>query len=924
MHQTVNCLVRRLICLPIFALLAVTAFAQKNQLKGTVIDTAEKTTLKYAIIALIDKTDTTLYRSVRADGEGKFSLSNIPAGRYTVMISYPKMADFLQDIVVTDTSVIDLAKVAMTSESQLLEEVVVRAGRAIRNRGDTLEYTADSFAVRPGDNVESLLKRLPGVQVDRKGKITAQGEAVKKVLVDGDEFFSDDPGMATRYLRADAIDKVQVYDKKSEQAEFTGIDDGLKTKTINLKLKRNKKNGLFGKVSAGGDAKDFYQYEALAALFNGPRKMAVYGQSAKTGSPGEASEWGQYSGRDMEYIDDGTGSLGFVGTQAGGGGESVNANGIPSVLTGKVNFANKWNEARQSVVGNYKIHEMEATGWSNTRQTNVLPDGTGFFNKSAKNDKGYALSHSGDGSFSFALDSFSSMKISVNGNMNKNESYNVNLAESNNLKNIQVNNSKQLDSSLSEKKDFGTNLRYQKKFRKRGRTLSISLQQSYARNDNDKFNYTTNNYFDPETGAFKNADTLDQLQDTRNTVETYGAKAVYSDRVGQVGVQAEYGFVTTTAGNMFNTLRGNKGIYKDRIDSLSNDYTFTSNTHISAITASWMNTKFRLTLASKVFLTGFDQVDNDLQTKKRRNFINFAPNVSFNYSFSRTNQLNVNYSGNTSQPSVDQLQPLRRTNNPLYVQIGNPDLRPGFNQNLSVNYSLYNFKRESMLMGGVGISLNKNGIISVTSVDAQNRQVSKYINMDGLPGINGSLRYNWRMKALHLRPAVIIGIGRNASYQIQNDQKIKNENTTMNAGLSLQHEWKDVLSTSVDSRISASTGKSSIPGQPKRSQWSHSHSIDNTVTLPFRIDLTSRCDLNFQPKNSSFSKSLNTVRWDAFVEKKFLKSGTLVAKLEVRDIFNNNQGYNRFVDGFNTTETEGFVLKRFFMATLSWGFLRNL
>ena len=223
-------------------LFSIPLFAQKNSLKGTIVDTSEKKELHFSIVALINLSDTTLYRSVRADAAGKFEFTGIPAGRYTLMISYPRMADHLQELVITDTSKIDLKHINMITKAQLLEEVVVRAGVPIRMRGDTLEYTADSFAVKPGSNVEELLKRLPGVQVEKDGKIMAQGEEVKKILVDGDEFFSDDPKLASRYLQAGAVEKVQVFDDKSEKAKFTGIDDGSRTKTINLKLKKDKKN----------------------------------------------------------------------------------------------------------------------------------------------------------------------------------------------------------------------------------------------------------------------------------------------------------------------------------------------------------------------------------------------------------------------------------------------------------------------------------------------------------------------------------------------------------------------------------------------------------------------------------------------------------------------------------------------------------
>lgn len=225
--------------------------------------------------------DSTLYKSFRSDEDGSFEISKIPDGQYMVMVSYPRMADYLEMISVTDTSKINLGKIAMITQATLLKEVVVRSGAAIRMKGDTLEYTADSFALRPNANVAELLKRLPGIQVQSNGKIIAQGKEVKKVLVDGDEFFSDDPALALKYLTADAIDKVQVYDKKSDQADFTGIDDGKRTKTINLKLKKNSKNGYVGKLAAGNNGKEYYNNEGMAALFKKSKKISVFGLASK-------------------------------------------------------------------------------------------------------------------------------------------------------------------------------------------------------------------------------------------------------------------------------------------------------------------------------------------------------------------------------------------------------------------------------------------------------------------------------------------------------------------------------------------------------------------------------------------------------------------------------------------------------------------
>src|SRR6266700_5649709 len=220
--------------------------AQTASVKGVITDTSSKQNLSNTVISILRAKDSILYKFTRSDAKGNFELKNLKAGDYVLLITYPAYADYVDHINLTDTAALNLGKVPMTLKAHLLKEVIVRQTiNAIKIKGDTTEYAADSFKVQPDATVEDLLKKLPGIQVDKNGQITAQGEKVQKVLVDGEEFFGDEPTLVTQNLRADMVDKVQVYDKKSDQATFTGIDDGEKQKTINLKLKDNKKNGYF-------------------------------------------------------------------------------------------------------------------------------------------------------------------------------------------------------------------------------------------------------------------------------------------------------------------------------------------------------------------------------------------------------------------------------------------------------------------------------------------------------------------------------------------------------------------------------------------------------------------------------------------------------------------------------------------------------
>jgi hypothetical protein len=282
-------------------ILNVSSFAQLSKISGSVNDPNENRPVENTVIALLTAKDSILYKFTRSDAEGKFTLKDVKPGNYILMTTHPYFADILEDIEINNDT--EFPPLALISKSKLLQEVIVKTGSPIKIKGDTTVYTADSFKVSANANVEELLKKLPGIQVDKDGKIKAMGETVEKVLVDGEEFFGDDPGMAVKNLRADAVKEVEVFDKKSEQAEFTGIDDGKTQKTINLKLKEDKKKGYFGKIDvAGGLQKKIdnrYNDNLLFSSFKGKRKLSAFLLNGNTGQDGLSwQDEEKYGGRD--------------------------------------------------------------------------------------------------------------------------------------------------------------------------------------------------------------------------------------------------------------------------------------------------------------------------------------------------------------------------------------------------------------------------------------------------------------------------------------------------------------------------------------------------------------------------------------------------------------------------------------------------
>src|SRR5215203_2382306 len=250
------------------------ALAQSS-LNGTIADTLGRKNLSNAVVSLLQKKDSTLYKFGRTDKTGSFLIQHLSPGKYVLLVTYPKFADFSEEIEVKDQPLTELGTIALTLKSQLLETVVVKSAGAIRIKGDTTEFVADSFHVKDGATVEELLKKLPGFQVNSKGEITAQGQRVQKVLVDGEEFFGDDPTMATRNIGAKAVDKVQVYDTKTEQQQITGMVNSSSGKTVNIKLKEDQKKGGFGRFFAGSDFEKYHDAKGLYNRFVGKKKLSV-------------------------------------------------------------------------------------------------------------------------------------------------------------------------------------------------------------------------------------------------------------------------------------------------------------------------------------------------------------------------------------------------------------------------------------------------------------------------------------------------------------------------------------------------------------------------------------------------------------------------------------------------------------------------
>ena len=339
--------------------------AQSGSVKGKLLDTTSRQTLSNATISILQKKDSSLLNYTLSDSKGSFEIKNIPIGAYQLFVSFTGYEVYKKSFTIsTDKLVFDLGIINMQHEFKTLTGVVVSDASPVKMNGDTISFKANAFKTKPGATVEDVLKKIPGMQVQKDGAIKAMGEQVQKVYVDGKEFFGNDPKIATRNLTADMVDQIQVFDDMSEQARFTKIDDGNRTKSINIKLKKDKNKGDFGRVGVGVGSNSRYEGNLSFNHFRGDRRISIVGSANNTNK--------------LNYTFSDFSSGQGAGSQlSNSGGSFLNAprgtsTGISNPITGGINFNDTWGP-KVDFRGNYFYSNNNNILLQNTFRVNTFP-----------------------------------------------------------------------------------------------------------------------------------------------------------------------------------------------------------------------------------------------------------------------------------------------------------------------------------------------------------------------------------------------------------------------------------------------------------------------------------------------------------------------------------------------------------------------
>ena len=912
----------------IFFICSTYVYAQTGSIKGTITDTLNHQKLAKTVVALLRAKDSVLYTFTRSTTNGNFFIKNIEEGKYILLVTYPTYADYVDTFSVNANSETDLGNIILTTKAHLLEDVtVVSKIAAVRMKGDTIVYKADSFKVKEGATVEDLLKKFPGIQVDKKGNITAQGTRVDKVLVDGEEFFGDDPTIATKNLNADMVNEVQVFDKKSDQTTFTGVDDGQTTRTINLKLKDNIKKGWFGKLEASaGGANDIWNNNLMANSFKNKRKLSVFGIASSTGKTGlNWDEMGKYGSNDMSMFSGSDDGGGMVMYFDGGDFDSPNywGEGIPKSWSTGINYANKFNNDKQQLNGNYKYGKVLNEGFGTTRSQSILPD-TLFFNNEKRNVWGNKDKHSISGTFDWMIDSSLSVKTSVTGVKGKTTGSSLYYSESLNDAGNFVNTSNRKNASDANNQSLSANILFRKKFKKVGRTLSLNINNKLDENNSTSFLFSENDFYN-KLGAVSFSDTTDQKKINNSKSHVLTTKLAYTEQLAKnFLMELSYGLnINKSQNKVLSYDKNTAGKYDSLNAKYSNSFNYSILTNLAGVTFNYNKKKLIISAGGNIAFANFNQKDLIKDTSYAYNYTNIFPRVNFNYKISSNQSVSFNYNGSTKQPTIQQIQPVADNKNPLFIQVGNPDLIQEFNHRFYLRYNNYKVLKERGYSFNFSYNTTSNAIRSSSFTDTLGRTVSQYVNLNGNNNYRGYISYYFKSKKLNADFDFSYSYNASNNVSIVNQKFNNTKNNSHSFQFSFSKEKEKLFNFWLYANIDYNISTSSIRPDINTNYWSSNIGADITFELPWKLTLNNEFNIDVRQATPLFTGNNNLTVWNAYVSRKIFKGDKSEIRFSAFDILNEKKGYSRSINSTTLTENSYQQLSQYFLVSFIWNFTKS-
>jgi Outer membrane protein beta-barrel family len=904
----------------IFMMIIPLFLHSQTKIQGNLSDARTNLKLEKGSITIIKEQDSTLVTFKRTDAKGDFNLTVKDTGNYIVYATYPGFLGFSYSLKLTSAEKeITMDSIQLMKSDVLLGEVTIVDSKAITVNGDTIQYSADKFKTGKNANVEDLLKKLPGIEVNANGEIKAFGQRVEKVYVDGEEFFGNDPTIATRNIQAKAIDKVEVYDKKSAESELTGIDDGEKVKAINLKLKDAFKKGYFGKATVNGSPFSYYDQSLLAQYYKAKSKIGFYGILSNLGTTGldfdDKSKYMGSSGFDMGGSDDGMMYYFSSNEDDMDWNGKYSGEGLPSSKLIGTSFSTKLIKEKLSINVNYGYSEKKIDLDKKLDSKYFLPD-TSYYQLQEEQTIKSNKKHSATATFSYKADSLTTLTLNTSGSLTK-ALKTSNISTLNSSPNSRI--LSDIDRNMTNETDvasFQTSFKLEKKFMKPRRSIALNSSLNFDNSDGLKDVYSINNY-----SNISKIDTLNQQNTNKNNTNSKSISIVYSeplDSKWQLQTSIKYQINNNLSDINAYGFDNFSNRFTRRLDTFSNDYNY-------KIIKSGAGLSMIRKTEKTTFRAGFEAERNqsflnNLKTKNAFELIQIRiiPKLAYTIKLDRVTNLRFNYSGSTQPPTINNIQPINDNTDPLNLKIGNPNLLQAFNNRIGVSYNSWKSLSGQSIWSGINFSNSINQIVSNTTIDAQGRNITNYENTNGNYSISSYFNYNKRLSKLFS-----FGIGGdfslNQHVSIINSVKSQVKVGSINPSFSVEFEKEEKFDFEIEFKP---TWNTTTGGLVNRLGDYYANEITGNFDYDFtkKIKLNSNVEYIFKNAQSSFNEDFKRLIWNADLSYNFLKDESMILKVGIHDIFNQNLGIEREITSFVTTQNTYNTIRRYANIALIYNF----
>lgn len=890
-------------------------FAQSTGLiKGRVTE-GNGQPMERASVSLLNASDSSAVATVFTNEKGTFELHDLKVNKYILLITYLGYLQIQKDIIISSEKLSDdLGTLVMKEKSVNLKEVTVtEIAPPVALKGDTLEFNAGSFQTRPNAVVQDLLTKIPGIQVNKDGTVTAEGETVTQILVDGKPFFGTDPKLALQNLPVNVIDKVQVFDKTSDQAAFTGIEDGNTTKAINLTIKKDKKKGLFGRVSAGGGTDDRFATNASLFHFNNDRQISFLGSGNNINNLG-------FTFNDIRsfYGQGGGGGRGGGGRAPGGaflGGMSMpGQNGETTAWMAGLNYRDQWGK-KLTVTGDYFFNHTSNDITQEQDMQYVLPD-TSYFNNQKSHSINTSANHRADLRMTYQIDSSSSILFTPSLSYTTDDYTTQSVYHALDSKQLPVNQGNNLYSSDATSPNLSGNLLYRKKFNKPGRTLSVNLNGGYNTNDAQGINQSNTEYFQGNNKS----DSIDQTFDQNNTGKNWGVNVTYTEPL------SSFNLLEFNAGHSNNLSLSEKDTYNqnpvngkfDLMDSVySNSFRNTYNVNTAGINFQTKKLRYNYTLGLNVRQNLLNSYSITGDSSFKQSTVNLYPQAFFNYTFTKNRNLRFYYRGTTQQPSLAQLQPVPDNSDPLNIKIGNPDLKPSFTNSFRLNYRSFDMSNYHMFFAMLNFSAVSNDIVNASTYNNSGQQTTQFVNVNGdYSGgafVTAGLPIKDSKNMINSRTSV--NFARNIS-SINSAQSIA-KTLSVTQGLDFNYAYKELLDFRLSGSVNYNKANYSLQKDLNTNYFNYEGSLDFNINLPAHFMIQTDFDYTVNTgRAAGYNQTI--AMWNASVQKYILPKQQFLIKLQAFDILNQQATITRNVTANYIEDVRTNVIPQYFMLSFTY------